>query len=452
MTDRYVRFSDGNNADDGTTWALAKKTITGGLAASAAGDKLYVSHAHAETGAVTITWTSPGTAAAPVEIICVNDGAEPPTALATTATVTITAASNSQMVFAVGYAYVYGVTFNVGSAANTQLFLWNQNASGWNWKYRQCTFNLGSTSTTAYFDIGDASANTEDIQVIWKDCTVSFGNASQKIQGNSPFLWDGGALAAGAAIPTTLFTGDGQDGGGQVVKLSGVDLSLATTGKNLINLARASPAFYDLSNCKLGASVTIGTGTHVGPGGVIIRMVNSDSANTNYRYWYQDYQGTIEHETTIVRTGGASNGTTSLSREMISSANARMISPLVLRDLTVWNETTGSSVTLTAHVITDNVTLTDQDAWLEVEYAGTSSFPLALVADDADSLTDRLLGGSATAQTTSTETWTTTGLGTPVKQQLSVAVTPTGKGPIRCRVVLAKASTTMWVCPKIEVS
>lgn len=137
---------------------------------------------------------------------------------------------------------------------------------------------------------------------------------------------------------------------------------------------------------------------------------------------------------------------------MISSANCSKYFPLVLSDIIGLNNTTGSSVTVTVHIVTDNVTLTDQEIWLEVEHLGTSGFPLAVLVDDADAITDRLLAGAASNQATSTEAWTTTGIGTPVYQKLEVSVTPQEKGPIRCRVMLAKASTTVRVCPEAVVT
>ena len=59
-------------------------------------------------------------------------------------------------------------------------------------------------------------------------------------------------------------------------------------------------------------------------------------------------------------------------------------------------------------VVTDTVTLTDAEAWLEVEYLGTSGFPLGVVAND------RVVGLASPAnQTSSSVAWTTTGLTTP---------------------------------------
>ena len=108
MANIYVRSTDGNNVDNGSTWALAKADLTGAAAIDAAGDRIWVSQVHAESTAAAISFAWAGSAASPIWVCCGNDGASPPTALATTATVTTTgnssitlASANSQ------YVYVY---------------------------------------------------------------------------------------------------------------------------------------------------------------------------------------------------------------------------------------------------------------------------------------------------------------------------------------------------------
>ena len=90
--------------------------------------------------------------------------------------------------------------------------------------------------------------------------------------------------------------------------------------------------------------------------------------------------------------------------------------------------------------------LTDAEAWVEIEYMGTSGFPLSLFSND------RMTNIIATPanQSSSSETWTTTGLTTPVKQVMSKANTPAEVGWYRCRLMLAKASTTVYCCPKVK--
>jgi hypothetical protein len=94
------------------------------------------------------------------------------------------------------------------------------------------------------------------------------------------------------------------------------------------------------------------------------------------------------------------------------------------------------------------VTLTDAECWIEVQYLGTSGVPLGSFTSDAkaDPLT------AAANQTSSSETWTTTGLTTPIKQKLSVTFTPQEKGYIHAVIHLAKASISIYVVPKLTVA
>ena len=94
------------------------------------------------------------------------------------------------------------------------------------------------------------------------------------------------------------------------------------------------------------------------------------------------------------------------------------------------------------------MTLTDAEAWLEVSYPGSATTPLLYSATDGPAT----ILTTGTNQTASTETWTTTGLGSPVKQQLAVTFTPEMKGLIRCTLVVAKASATVYICPLVAVS
>ena len=161
------------------------------------------------------------------------------------------------------------------------------------------------------------------------------------------------------------------------------------------------------------------------------------------------YEGDVYSETTIVRTGGASDGTTPLSHKLVSSASRTFLTPLYSAEMVIWNNTTGSAKTATVEIVHDSVTaLTDAEVWLEVEYLGTSGFPLALFASDRK--TDIL--ASAASQTSSSVAWTTTGITNVNKQKLGVTFTPQEIGLVRCRVALAKASYTIYACPKVDIT
>lgn len=446
MADIYLRSSDGSDASDGLTWANAKATLAAALTAAGAGGTVYVADGHAETQAGTMTLLSSGTAASPTRVLCVVDTAdpEPPTALATTATVTV---SGGASVIFDGFAYCYGITFQSAHTNSTAIAIGNAATPIW-WSFEACVLELTANQANARIRVGVAASTIDDQRVEWINTQVKFANAGQGIEPRMHLRWTNTASAIQGTTPTTLFkplAGISND-----VFVFGVDLSALASGTNLVDASVAGNHHFWFRNCKLGSSVAITTGSIAGQGGVTVDLVNCDSGDTNYRYAKHRYQGVITQETTIVRTGGASDGTTPISRKMVSSADSKLYSPLVSDPIIVWNETL-SSITVTVEVITDNVTLTDKEAWIEVEYLGTSGFPLSSIATDRASHDNAHLG-SGTNQTSSSETWTTTGLTTPVKQKLAATFTPAEKGPLAIRVYLAKASTTMYFCPKAGVA
>lgn len=437
----YVRSTDGNDADSGATWALAKATLAGAFAAAAAGDRIWVSQVHAETQASAMTLTSPGTAASPCEVLCGNDAAEPPTALATTATITTTDANNMSFV---GFAYVYGITFNcsTGAAAAAMAFT---GSTAWWYRFDTCSLRLLNTSSSGTARITAVGAAIGMLELV--NTTFQFGSTAQGITHRVPIRWMNtpGSAVLGSA-PTSLFQPSAA-GSTPPVEVMGVDLSALAGSSALVLGSGANFSSHLFADCKLGASVAIITGTIVGRSGAEVKLVNCDSADTNYRYHFQNYMGTITQETTIIRTGGASDGTTPVSRKMVSTANSKFYSPLVSDWITYWNETL-SALTITVPVLTDNVTLTDAEAWLEVEYMSPGATPIGAFASDRAA---SIIATPANQTTDGVSSWASAP-GTPVKQSLAVAVTPAEKGLIRARVALAKASTTIYFDPLLQVT
>lgn len=58
MADLYVRSTDGNNADDGSTWALAEADLHS--TAWAAGSRIFVSDVHSQSTAGNVAIASGG--------------------------------------------------------------------------------------------------------------------------------------------------------------------------------------------------------------------------------------------------------------------------------------------------------------------------------------------------------------------------------------------------------
>lgn len=433
----YVRSGAGG-AGTGADWANAYTTINAAATAGAAGDEFDVSEDHAESAASLTSITWPGTEASPNRVLCVNHaGSVPPVSadLATTATVTTTGANNISIPS--GRAYVYGIAFSAGSStSNGNISVGSSSTLNTFAIYENCKFILGGNNASSRINFGATTALIEQRLI---NPTFKFAHASQGIVNNGPLVIAKGSVDSGGTAPTTLFLAASAQRYIETTA-TGFDMSFLGSGKNLVDASGAFPYRYFFRDCKLGSSVAIKTGTIAGRGGCEVTLINGDSADTNYRYARHTYDGDILSETTIVRTGGSSDGTTPISRKLTSSANTKFYAPLLGGVVPFWNSTVGS-VTVEAEVVTDNVTLKDNEAWIEVWYPGTSGYPLNLASSDA--APDVLNAG--TNQTSSSVTWTTTGLTTPIKQTLSTTFTTTKAGPLYARVVLAKPSTTMYV-------
>lgn len=450
MANIYVRSTDGSNADNGSTWALAKADLTGAAAIDAAGDTIYLSQAHAESTASALSLTLAGTLASPTRIIGADDAAEPPTALGAAS---ITTTGNAGILFTCAGYYIDNVVFNVGTGASSSASFTVSGATLFFARYSNCTINLLNSNTANRITLSQGGSGWSG-RAEFENVTVKFSAAAQGISLSQVyFVWEGGGLAAGGTSPTAIIkVGSGSSG----ALLSGLDLSAASAGLHIFDVAGVGYGRFIIRNCKLPASWS-GSVVSATPGNMSSRfeMHNCDGGDTNYRLRVEDYAGSIRDETVIVRTGGASDGTTALSWKLVTTANAEYPVILLLSpEGALWNDTTGSSKTLTVEIVHDSQgagsgsKFQDDEVWLEVMALTTSGVPLGEWISDckADVL------ATAANQSDSTETWTTTGLTTPVKQTLSVTFTPQEKGVIAWRVVCAKASKTLYVCPKAALT
>lgn len=444
MANIFVRSTDGNDADSGATWALAKATLTGAAAIDAAGDVIWVSQAHAESTAAALSFSWQGNQGNPTRVICGNDAAEPPTAQASSATVTTTG-DNGITAVNDEHAYVSGITFIAGSGgtATANITLTANGGLPLETTYETCSFQLASTGTGSQI-----SCATNNLATIYlKDCTFKFAAAAQRlgsIGGNKLHISGGSVLAGSSAITEFIGMGNSAE-----VYIDGFDFSNCAASMN-VTASGSSNYRLIVRNCKMPASWSGSVVSGTPAQGTIAELYNCDSGDTNYRYERKTAWGTITHETTIVRTGGASDGTTPLSWKMVSNTNPEWKhQTLNSGEIVRWNETTGSPITVTVEFVHDSLTnMTDREIWLEVQYLGTSGNPLALFIDDAaaDYVT------TAADQTDSSAAWTTTGLTNPNTQKMSVTFTPQEKGFIHAVVKVAAASKTVYVDPMLTVA
>lgn len=350
-----------------------------------------------------MTLTSPGTAGNPCFIYCVDhSGTVPPVSadLRTTATVTTTGASSLAM--AAGFAYVYGITFNGGTGNNAAAIAVGGSNAAW-WSLDTCALARKSTaSATEAIAIG-SSIGARRSAVSLNNTTLQFGNTGDSLAVyNCDFHWRNTASAiAGATLPTTLLgnaTGTNATNGSVI--LEGVDLSALGSGKTLVGDYGAAKKFF-LKDCKLGASVTVAA-TPTNQGGAETYVVRSDSAGTNYRNEKYQYMGTQVVETTIIRTGGASDGMTGLSWKLTTTANSKWVLPFEALPIAIWNATTAANVTATIEGVWNAAALpNNDDFWFELEYLGASGNPQG--SFKTGSKADNLATGSAL--TASTQAW-----------------------------------------------
>lgn len=422
MADIYLRSSDGSDGDDGSTWALAKATLAAAITAAGAGGRGFVSDNHAESAASGKT-LSGGTINAPVQILSVNDSGnpEPPTAILAGGTVTTTGAND---ITVRGYLHFVGITL---SSAQNILF------TGAESKITMQSSTLNLSGATGNISIGSSDTDTN---LILNSQTITFANAANEIvmAFAGSLVWIGGSLTGTA--PSQLFDAMNR---GAFVNMRDVDISGASG--DLVD-PTGTTGFFDilLERCKLHASLTVLENAIPAPGSYRVRLHSCDSGDTTYNIIEDSYEGTVIDETTIVKTSGASDGTTSQSLKMTSNANAvEFVQPLVSPPITAWTEKTAST-TYSIEIIIDSATdLDDDEIWMEFEYPGADA-----QGDLADDRAADLLATPA-AQATSTALWTTTGMSNPNMQKLSVTVTPGKIGPVTARVYLAKPSTTVYV-------
>lgn len=499
FTFRKPGFSSGATAG----WLFSAIYADYVATAMAAGDRLFISNNHAESIASTVTIAFPGTLTSPVQALCVVDTAAPPTTLSTTGSITTTGQSN---LFVAGSAYIHGVIFNCATGSGSAYLVMNQ-TEGHYQVLRSCQLNLVSTDTgSSIASIGGNANVSGKTDLI--NCAVTLGRSDFQLFGLGLNTHISGGSLSKSTFSDTALSPFGSSGEGAVILIEGYDFSgLNAAVKLVIGGGSSNPGLAYIKNCKLPASWT-GTlvNSRITRAGSRVEMHNCDSVDTNYRLWIEEIAGSIRSETTIVKTGGASDGTTALSWKMATSLDTEYPwLSLNTMDYAEWIETLVAK-TVTFEIIHDSAAnLKDDEVWLEVSYLGTAGFPLGTTISDAKSS----VLAAAADQTASTVAWdgsTITaranstayvvgnvykvgtnagriffctvagtsaaaepaGLATAldggavadgtatfragIRQSLAVTFTPQEKGYFFAKVKVSKASYTLYVDPKATVT
>ncbi len=291
----------------------------------------------------------------------------------------------------------YGVAIQAGSGTSAASI--NITGNGL-WKFKNGGLILNNTSASSAVVIGSDSSSAN---LILDNTPITFGAVGQDISiVAGRFTWQNTASAILGSVPNTLFA-DGGSRSFAPVLIEGVDLSAATSGKNLV-AAQSKSGTFTFKDCTFGAGVTVAVAPTLAIGGEVF-VVNSDSSGTNYRHEKYDYPGSHIVDTALYRTGGASNGTTPLSWKIAATANAKWAMTFDTIRRAVWNDTTATNRTLTMEGLQDPRTSTslptNEDIWMELSYMGSASSPIATV--NSGTKADILAAGSNL--TASTEAW-----------------------------------------------
>lgn len=392
MAHVYVRSGAGGAAT-GADWANAYLTLSAAATAKAAGDQFWVSEDHSETTASAVTITSPGTAASPCTIRCVNHaGTVPPVSADLTSGALVVTTGASNLTFN-GYADCDGIEFRAGTAGSSATMVFGSTTGFW--RFRSLSkLTLINTNSGSTFTIGTASASVpfgaEFLGSIFKFGAVGQGFLLR----DSRTLWREGSVDAAGSIPTNLIS---TCQNGAIFVAEAVDLSALSTGKTLV-AAFAGNADVFIKDCKLDSAVTVAA-TPASPAGA--RVLVSRSASTGIAYVEQQYLYAGSEIATIgvVRTGGAS-----ASHKVSSTANAKFILPYLSTPLAIWSTSTAADVTVTVEGVANMAALPKNDeVWFAVEYLGASATSLGSVKSGAKA--DILATGAAL--TASTQAWDT---------------------------------------------
>jgi len=437
----YYVWSGATGTGTGASWANAFTTLTAAFSGHAPGDTYYVAHDHSEATAINVTLTSIGTVSNPTKVVCVDRaGSVPPVSADRRSTAQIATTSNSQLSFA-GYAHYDGIIFVAGNSTGAANIITNGTNGAWQ-RYDNCSFRLGSTGAGS-IQVG-AGGLILGSYTEFNNTTVSFSAISQTITVAGALRWRNTASALiGAQVPTVLFTPISGRGG--YVECIGVDLSAAGSGKTLAGALQAAQAStFGFIDCKLNASVTK-SAVPLSHGSPEVDFIRCGSSGINYPVFRHRMSGTLNEELTVIRTGGASDGTTGIAWKIDTTANCNYSMPFECPPIAIWNAVDGSAVTATVEGIWGGGAVpNDDDVWLDVEYLGDNSSPQGSFVNDgkADLLT------TAAGQTSSSAAWG----GSTTKFKLAATFTPQQPGWIYGRVKCAKASSTFYIDPLVTLT
>lgn len=430
MADYYVDSNNGSPSSPYGSWGAAAQTLQAVLSlVGTGGDNIYIAHNHSETETTNGDFNFGGSVTTPTKVICRNSSTN---ALTTGAFVNFV--NGATLMRFQGFFYAYGITFkcgdDIGNGNNIGFLL----SVGNHHTFDTCTLNVSDTGARSFTLLTDGG------WVRFIKCTLTAGAAGTNIA----FQQESMALFEDCTISHAGTTQVFSMGGETDVVIRGLDISNWDSSAALFSSEDSDHPRHTNFGIKFPASYTGNVLGSASVGHFLPLAVSGWDDSDASAIGAQNAYGTLRHETTLVRNGGSA---TSWRIDLTSSS-----SPLRWFEtppIAIWNTTTGSAVTVKVHFLHDSLTdLQNDEIWLNVFYlneSGSNHYAL--------STSKMALLGTPSDLTNNSETWSTTGMTNPNKQEVSVSVTPQKAGYIMVYVCGGTgAAKTLYVCPKVELS
>jgi hypothetical protein len=436
------------------TWAAPHCRAANAFLATwgANGNDFYIADNSTDLSNASVTLTIGLTTALSRIFSIDHTAALPPNAAALKpgATIASSNAANGALSIASGNSagsYWYGIIF-VSTASFSGQTINVVPGSLSNVRFEACSFRLAGTNAAQIMTFG---TNCTTIELI--NCTMAFAATTQLAQfAGGIFTWRNTAdpcfpsgLVGGFTyvVPSPILRG--YTAGGINLLIEGVDLN--SVGSNTLVANNTGGGLITIKNCKLSSTGLVTGGANSGGAAFICDVIDSDSGTQTYRNERYGYYGALTTSTTVVRTGGATDGVTPISHSIVASANAKPFKPFNSFPLVIWNTLTGSARTLTLYGTLPGASqplpFNDQ-FWFDVEYMGSAATPLALLASNglATQLTPHAVNAVADGSS-----WSG-GANTP----FSLAVTFTAQQVGYVTVYPRAANLTFYLDPKPVLS
>jgi hypothetical protein len=387
MSTWFVR-SAAAGAGTGVDWTNAVTTLAAVLSlAYAQGDTIFVADDHTESagagGAISFNSTE---SAQFTRILCADHTVASPGSgdlKIMSGSIAWTSFTNIS-----GALYCYGLVINNTGGALTM--------SGARQTWKNCTLSSGAGTSLTF---GSVNFCTYDNCSIILQAAGSFLSISSGIR----MVMKGGSISSvGGTASISLFNNSGGYG-----FFDGVDMSGYTGGSTAWTGGSLQTINMTFRDCKLPSGFVPFnlTGVVAVPEVISVVLLRCDTGATNYRNEKWTHNANLLTETTVVRTGGASDGTTPISWHLATLTLAQWGQPFATFPISIWNPTAGSSVNVTVEGIADPTAFSalpnNDDFWIDVEHQGTAASVLGVITSGTKA--NILAAGSAL--TASSQAW-----------------------------------------------